>query len=270
LVVLLKKFVIIENMKAYYENKRELDEIVHIVSPCCLINAHFHNNLEIFVVNKGEYKITCNGKSSIVSDGQIVVFDSYDIHSYDQRLCRQEQCDDFVLVIPYEYLGQFNALRKNKRIANNVLSDKELCEKLKEVVYYHLNSAQSQEVKSACIQLVLSYIKEKLCFVDDEFVEGKAVRKILDVIHLNYKSGITAGEICLELGYSNAYVSRTFAKYLKQSIPTYINRLRLDCVEELLRENNTIKISDAILEAGFKSFQSYYRNKKRIEKGNFD
>lgn len=32
-------------MKAYCENKRELDEIVHIVSPCYLINTHFHNNL---------------------------------------------------------------------------------------------------------------------------------------------------------------------------------------------------------------------------------
>jgi hypothetical protein len=48
-------------MEAYYEYERESNLKFDIVSPCHLIGAHFHSNLEVFLVKSGAYQITKNG-----------------------------------------------------------------------------------------------------------------------------------------------------------------------------------------------------------------
>ena len=45
----------------------------------------------MFLVKSGKYVITKNGKTIEVGAGEIAVFDSYDVHSYDKKL--EEQND---------------------------------------------------------------------------------------------------------------------------------------------------------------------------------
>ncbi|MBQ9756325.1 MAG: helix-turn-helix domain-containing protein, partial [Clostridia bacterium] len=79
----------------------------------------------------------------------------------------------------------------------------------------------------------------------------------------NFRSEITLSGLAKEFGYSVEHVSRVFHKYLKTGIPEYVNGLRLNCVEQLVKAHPEKKITEIIFDSGFNSIQSYYRNKAR-------
>lgn len=248
-------------MEAFYEYERESNLKFEIGSPCTIIDAHFHSNMEVFLVKKGKYVITKNGNTQTISDGEIAVFDSYDVHSYDQKL--QEQTQNMVLIIPHRYLENFNAKRQNKHIKNYIIKDEKLLNELYSFSLDWLKNRKEEHVLFAGVQMFLSLLYNSLEFEDLDFSEGQAIRKILNYVHQNFRFGITAKDVCKNLGYSNAYVSRVFHKYLKQSMPEYVNDMRLDYVKKELEKDRDKKVGQIILEAGFKSIQSYYRNKSR-------
>ena len=250
-------------MEAFYEYERESNLKFDIVSPCHLISAHFHSNLEVFLVKSGAYQITKNGITEVINAGEIAVFDSYDVHSYDKKLTEKTQ--DAVVLIPYRYLERFNTLRQNKHVKSFIIKDKALLEKLYDFMTRWLNKSDSEHVVSASAQMFLALLYESLEFENTAFNEGETIRKILNFVHQNFRNGITATDVALNLGYSGAYVSRLFHKYLKESMPKYLNDMRLNYVENEIAKANGKKISQIILDAGFKSVQSYYRNKSRKE-----
>lgn len=265
MLVLLSFFDIIDNMEAYFEYEREHNLKFDIVSPCCIIGAHFHSNLEVFLVKKGKYKITKNGVTETISAGEIAVFDSYDVHSYDQRI--EKENEDSAIIIPHRYLEKFNSLRQNKHIKTFIIKDEQLLNRLYSFTEEWLKNSSQEHVTFAGAQMFLALLYNSLEFENATFSDGQAIRKILSFIHQNFNQGITAKDVSNSLGYSLAYVSRLFHKYLKESIPRYLNDLRLNYVKNELEKSSDKKISQIILDAGFKSIQSYYRNKERKEKG---
>ncbi len=250
-------------MKAYYEYEREHNLKFDIVSPCCLIGAHFHSNLEVFLVKSGEYQITKNGVTEIISAGEIAVFDSYDVHSYDKQL--QEQTENAAIIIPHRYLEKFNSLRQNKHIKTFVIKNEKLLNELYSFTKDWLKGRAQEHIIFAGAQMFLALLYGSLEFENTTFSDGEAIRKVLTYIHQNFNQGITAKDVSKSLGYSGAYVSRLFHKYLKESIPKYLNDMRLNYVKGEIEKANGKKIGQIILDAGFKSVQSYYRNKARKE-----
>lgn len=78
----------------------------------------------------------------------------------------------------------------------------------------------------------------------------------------NLDKDLTLSKISKALGYSSAHVSRTFKKYVNSSIPNFVNKLRLERVDKLLKKKN-VKKTEAIYSAGFNSYQTYYRIKSK-------
>ena len=250
-------------MDAYYEHERESNLKFDIVSPCHIIGAHFHSNIEVFLVKSGAYQITKNGVTKVINAGEIAVFDSYDVHSYDKKLT--DTAEDAVVLIPYRYLEHFNTLRQNMHVRTFIIKNKILLERLYDFMLGWLRKEEREHVVNSGAQMFLSLLFDSLEFENIAFNEGETIRKILNFVHQNFRNGITATDVALDLGYSNAYVSRLFHKYLKESMPKYLNDMRLNYVEREIAKANGKKISQIILDAGFKSVQSYYRNKSRKE-----
>ena len=249
-------------MKAYYEKNREQEGKLIVVKPCYLIKAHFHNNLEVFVVKSGNYQITYNGTVQNVSSGQVAFFDSYDVHSYDKKISDGENC---VVLIPYKYIERFNILRNSKHVKNSVITNYNLAKKLYFIVENVFLKESKEEILQAGAELFLSYLYGAFEFGGKDFADGEAIIKILDYIYNNFKTGITVKTIAKSLGYSTEHVSRVFHKYLSVGLPKFINDLRLDYIENELMLSDKKKITDLIFEAGFKSVQSYYRSKSLHE-----
>lgn len=251
-------------MKAYYEKFQEESQNIRVYRNVSHVYApHFHNNMEIFIVDRGHYTVTRNDTDYDVTDGAICVFDSYDIHSYNVKLSEGE--NDCVLIIPTRYLSPVKNV-KGKCIKNPVIYDKTLCEKLLNIVDEYLNDKGSSLVNVAGVNLLLTLISEKLEYEDEKSKnEDVTIRKILTYIYENFTADIPLTTIAKELGYTPEHLSRVFHKYIEMSVPNYINNLRVEQVEKLKKTRPDKSLNDCIFEAGFNSIQTYYRHKKQYE-----
>ncbi len=250
-------------MRAFYEKIQEESitikkyrNTLHVFPP------HFHNNVEIFIVKRGRYKVSRNNNEYEVIDNTICVFDSYDIHGYTSRL--EDDFDDCVIIVPTKFI--LPSVKTGKIIANPLITDSVLCDKILSLADEYINEHNSIEVKTAVINLILTLINEKLQFVENQAKNDDiTMRKILNYIYDNFAKDVSLVQIAKELGYTAEHLSRVFHKYIQMSIPSYINRLRVEYVEKLKTKPNS-KLSNCIYEAGFNSIQTYYRARKQYDK----
>ena len=251
-------------MNIFYENDQDNRKSIHLKrGKNFLFPAHFHKKLELFLLKKGSVEISSNGKSYELTPGFIAFFNSYDMHSYNKETT---DIDAYCLIIPTEYASRFCERNKNKALGSPVIYDPALCEEIFSLVHSYLDKEKGVEVQKSCVEFILSLIETRLLFTEGggDSETTNLVRKILVFINDNYKGDVSLGTISHKLGYSNAHVSRAFAKYVKKSLPEYVNELRY---KEVLRleKNGECKLTELIFKAGFKSLQTYYRYKKRIE-----
>lgn len=249
-------------MKSYYERTRDEDvSLIFTRNGDHTYPAHFHTNLEIFLLKKGRYLLTLNGEAHEMREGDIVVIDSFDVHAY-QQLSGE---DDAVLIFPLSHLRVFDKRRLGKRISNPFLRDAALCERLLSLADSYLGKQNSEEVRTAGGRLLLSILFEHLHFTEDKRADERAtVQKILAYLQEHFRERIGRGDIARALGYTEAHISRVFHRYLGKSLPEYLNGLRLQYVERLRREGDERPISTLAFEAGFGSEQTYYRAKRAL------
>ena len=249
-------------MKSYYEQHVEnvLNSVVQ-KSGDKTFPAHFHRNIEVFILKKGKYFVSVNDKTFEMKDGDVAIFDSYDVHSYKQI----QGGENSVVLIPFEQFSSLLETRKNMSVKNPVISDPKLCEDLL-LLARNFIATKSADVSTSATALFLSLIYDKIEWVENKTgAEFMVIRSILSFIHQNFKADITRKSIAHALGYNQSYVSRIFHHYIKTGIPEYINRLRYDFVEK--QKNSTDKsITDLIFLAGFGSNKTYYRYKKSLIK----
>lgn len=250
-------------MQAFYEKWREdADELNVSRSRKHTFAPHFHINVEIFVVRKGCHAISCNGKNYTVKDGDAVIFNSYDIHSYDTK--HTEDVDDCVLVLPLKYLSSFYGDRINKRFKDCIIHDAALVDKILMIVDEIILKTDNDVTKSAAANLILSCIAEKTSLIENvTHGENELILKILRILNDGFTGDVSLSYVSKKLGYAEEHLSRVFHKYMQTGIPSYVNKLRLEYAEELINKKGK-NVTEAIFIAGFKSTQSYYRNKKRF------
>lgn len=249
-------------MKGFYERHREELKTVYVSrGKSFRFPPHFHQNLEIFLVKKGEYVLSKNGAQFRAKQGAIVFFDSFDLHSYDE----EEECGDgIVVMLPPPYLASFNAWRGKKKIENPVLYDEALFAKLLKITD-ELFDYPNESVKKAGAELFLALLEEKLALSEPDGRENYSpFQQILDHVQRHFREDVSLTAVAHALGYTPSYVSRIFHKFAKVGFPEYVNGLRLDFVERNLPTGKPI--TDLIFEAGFKSTQTYYRQKNNAER----
>lgn len=81
---------------------------------------------------------------------------------------------------------------------------------------------------------------------------------MLIYISEHFREDITANSLASQIGYSREYVSRMFNKYMKESIPSYINKTRIRYIEEQKKISDK-SLTQIVMDAGFNHTSSYYR-----------
>ena len=253
-------------MKAFYEIHRENDSHLHVQkNKDYFFKTHFHSHLEILVVKKGSCPIDLNGQSYLLKDGDTAFFDSFDIHGYGHNLVENTQTR--LLIIPLRYANKFISLKRDMRVANPVIQDANLCQTLTSIIDDFIFPRTNNAIVTAGVELFLAVLGEKLVFQGEEQrPDHNLIKEILQYLNLNFKKDVTLPLVATKFGYTEAHVSRTFHRYVGQSIKEYVNDLRVSYVQNRLTETFGGKISELIYEAGFKSVQTYYRNLSRTKR----
>lgn len=255
-------------MKPFYENTRDDKPYSLVAKNEKFINypPHFHGVLELFIVKKGPFVCYCNGKKLTLEKDSIAIFDHFDLHyiPYNQS---HEGTFQYVMTIPSKFLTKFNNMRKNESFASNVICDAQLCDTVISLIdtYFHERSERTLE-NEAVIDLIFSQIFYKMEFVKQEKQSSDflLIKKILIYIENNFKDNVSRKEIAKNLGYTESHISRIFHQYIGYTIPHYTNILRLSYIDKNLKKKEG-SLTQLIMESGFKSLQSYYRNKKLFE-----
>lgn len=230
-----------------------------------LFPPHFHRNLEIVLAKRGSYEILINGRMYKSEGNAVIVIDSFDLHEYTKRDPDQSGAlENRIVVIPYSYVRSFREVRRGRSIADPLICDAELTQRLIALTESYIAPKGSEAVRKSAAELMLSVLAEHIEWTK-EAVKGEVelVREILSYIHENYRSNIRRSDIARMLGYTEAHISRVFHSFLSMGIPEYIAKLRLDHVENARQNGDKRSLSALIFEAGFQSQQTYYRCKRK-------
>ncbi len=251
-------------MNAFYEEQRENDRELRIIrNGNHSYRPHFHINVELLIVKRGDYRVQVNGNEYRVQSGRVLLCDSYDIHAYE-RLSEGAQDDDCVLIIPPRYLERFATYQRGRRLLTPLFCDAALCDTLLSLVDTVLTTAEGEYLTASTLDYMLSLLLEKATLTKGEENRDIAlIRRILTHINQHYRESLSLASLSSALGYSEAHLSRIFHHFMKTNVKTYINRLRLAYINQRLKDNPKADVTPLIFEAGFGSIQSYYRNRNR-------
>lgn len=231
---------------------------------------HWHRSIEIFAVFQGDIDFFINENRYHLSPGEFVLLNSNEIHS----VLAPNQNSTVVLQIP---LKAFEPYFTEEQYIHFTHSPRTQDEKVMELIgemydtYTGKKTGYGLKVLSQyymlMYMLVTKYRKEE---VDKELLHHSRQLNKLSVITTyiqdNYNQEISLEELAAVFGYSQAYLSRMFKKYVRTNYKTYLQNVRLEYArKDLLNTDDTIsRIAENHGFANCKSFTKYYREKYGI------
>lgn len=230
---------------------------------------HIHKSAEVLYVIKGQCKANVNDHSIILTDNQMAVADSYDIHSWQAI----GECVAEYFVIPYSALTDFIEAKHGKKLSSNYILDEALSLRFKAILDLirqninlhdaYINSGASVSSRMVNDGLSKAFFGMLLENIRLEYVakktSGALVSQTLEYVANNFTKPISLETISDHFGYSKYYFGKLFKQMLGYSFESYINMLRTHNVL-LLVKNSGCSVTNAILDSGFSSIPTFYRH----------
>ncbi len=247
-------------MIAEYELSRESDERLYVsLNQDGECPMHFHRKIELVYIQSGHKKIFCDDKEFLLEEDQIFVADSYSMHSYE----KSKDSKQIIIVIPNHMLRDYYLLYSDFKFKSCVLLDKDLCREMKPLFLSIAKKNPNPLINQGRIDLLMGYIINTIGLEKrEESFDNRFIEEVLAYIQENYKEEITLDSLAEHFNYSKYYFSRMFNNYLHTNITNYLSMIRLQAAIELLKAGES-NVSDAALEAGFSSIQTFYRAAKK-------
>ncbi len=239
--------------------------------------AHWHIDVEMVFVCKGSIRIGVNRESRILHQGEMAVFGSTDIHYYDSKDLNSTV---IILIFRPELVGSPGGWPENHRFEPAFMDLKRLDLPIRRSItgifysianetnhhppYYQLYV--SGKIMELCALLQRSF---PTCNHDSRKKTGKMpdVQKIhyaIQFLQDNYMNEISLEDISARSNLSPYYFSRLFARFTGMNFKEYLNRIRIEKAENLIKANRK-SIIDISFECGFNSVRTFNRTYKAIK-----
>ncbi len=214
---------------------------------------HWHNEMEIVVVDEGDFEETIDFETYHIRKGDIVLVPPCMLHSFKQfeeeKSVFRSIIFDLSIVTGNNTdacsIKYFTPFLENRYISPAVISSsKPHYEELRAIVTELLDIYSE---KKECFELKLkAKLFELFYLLFCYFFEGeenanaiksgttKSVKMILDYISANYMYPITIEELAETVNLSKHYFMRFFKKYMGMTCIEYINDYRLNIAANLL------------------------------------
>ncbi len=237
----------------------------------CYIPKHWHKEIEINLIMRGEHKYYINGKEGCSGEGELTFFNSGDIHSVD--VTNQELGTYTVtILISYDYIKNYYEDLDNVyfNIHSNIEVKDQICEIMKKINKLYLEKKPFYEINvvscinDICYLLLSQCIEEKK--LNGNILENQYLYRVklaMEYTENNYFREITLDEISKYLHLSQSYFCRYFKKATGKNYYSYLTSVRLyHSFVELTNTKNLI--SEIALNNGFPNVKSFINNFKKI------
>ena len=242
---------------SFFESIRDVSDVYSMSCPhgCNNCEPHFHRQMEILYVISGCNRVTINDESIILTDDQLAIADSFDVHSY-----KSLKDTSIRMIIPYSYLAPYIEAKNSKALSSNFILDSGIATQFKTIIMMIYDALQNQRnmvvdgLTNALLGLILAHIP----LVEANKTKKMFINEILDYINDNFKNDLTLESVAKHFSYSKYYLSRLFNKFIGFHFEEYINGIRAENVITLIKYKK-YSVTNAIMDSGFSSIPTFYR-----------
>ena len=243
--------------------------------------AHWHNDIEIIYVYKGNLRMTVNSKSRILSEGEFCICCSGDIHSYDSN---DLHCSAILIFFGTEILGtqiqwpedvMFITSFIDETILKKYGISSDFSKRIGDLlidVYGEMDEKREYYqviVRSKLLELhglIMRNVPKRLNKRGSSKTYSmlNKIQNALDFINSNYTEDITLSEVAVQAELRISQFSKLFKHMCGMSFVTYLNNVRVSKAEEMII--NTLEcITDIALGCGFNSIRNFNRTFKKLK-----
>ena len=221
--------------------------------------GNIHENIELIYVIGGKGHVLCDNILYDVKKGDVIAIDSYMMH----QVRPDEEIEIVCLIINRDFCKANNIntskLHFVQKIQNHFLN--QLFDTLMNE-YSSDNDFKQAGIKCTLLNIVLflcrNFSEEKSSIKPIPESSFHYVRMSTDYIKENLTKKLTVDEIAANVGLSKYYFLRQFKKTTGYTLVDYINIIRCEYAQELLRSGK-YKVKEVALLCGFDNF-SYFTN----------
>lgn len=246
----------------------------------CNNMPHWHIDVEMILVLEGNLKVGVNDDIKILSKGDIAVFGSTDIHYCDS--INMESKINMIIFRP-DIIGNSAGWPGNFRFDTPFLEgsiiDNISQKNYEQLVFTFLSIIDEMNGKEPFYKLCVRGKLTELCalllrYVPVSNIENKSkvkrlpdinsIKHAMEFIESNYPNDISLETISEEAHFSTYYFSKLFKKYTGTNFITYLNWVRIEHAEFLIKTTSK-SITDISFECGFNSVRTFNRTFKKIK-----
>lgn len=227
-----------------------------------IIDAHWHEWLEIIYVIEGVMVLECENEFIEVNSGEVAVVGSQTLHKIKgEKGTYRFQCLHINngLIIQNANIDIFlNHIHKIKNL-------KVFLEYFSKVIsLMHREEVASMIKYKAYVLLLLSIcMDESNESHNRNAVYSDSFTQMLFFINTKYKEQLSLKELSKKYDYTPQYISYLFNKYLGATFHTYLTKIRLDRAKFMLHSTEE-KIINIAYECGFPSEHSFIAQFKKV------
>lgn len=218
--------------------------------------AHFHSAIEILICEKGSIDININGNLHTLNKGEILINNSYDVHSYSSN----SKSIGNVIIIPKNLLKNYFTSINNRGFESNIIKNS-ICFNHLSALFSIMEYYKSLKFDNTLIITNLSQsafmIASEYLTLTDKPLSKDTMKDILFYIYNNYLDAIDLKTVSKKFGYTPNHFSYLFNSYMHINLSSFINNLRTEKSAELIK--NGASIIDAAENSGFQSLRTFYR-----------
>ena len=240
---------------ANYESEGIDSELKVFIEKSLWCYAHFHPRIEVLYVTNGKIKVTINDYEKILSEDNIAISLSYDIHIYDKNPDSRQT----LLMIPPEMVFDYYDFFENSRFNTSFLTDKDKARLIKPLIYKIIENKDEKYLAKGYTTALFGTLIKEIGLTDEQSHKNEPLlKRIIYYIEENYSEKITLVDLASHFGFSKNYMSHIFNTRVGTGFTTYINSVRLRHAYDDIKSHRG-SITEICYRNGFGSLPSFYR-----------
>lgn len=236
----------------------------------CKTKLHWHKEIELIYLVKGQLNIKVNGIKKTIKDNQLFLCNSEILHVQDAE--DEDMTNRYLVVlISYDFIKNFFPLVDNFvfDLDNNIDATAKIIDCMAKLIELEENPSDLSTLEEYGEIIKICHILLGSCTIPKHHNftirtpnNFSYAKKVIEYIGIHYKEEITLDSMADFAGLSPTYFSKYFKSITGTSFSKYLNGVRLEyAIKDLITKNDSV--TEAGLNNGFPNVKSFITSCKK-------
>jgi AraC-like DNA-binding protein/quercetin dioxygenase-like cupin family protein len=255
----------------------------HIAEAKYYVSHHWHDEIEIIYVEKGDLELTIDNDIIIGNEGSFIFINPQSLHSISSIKNHTSVHSALVFslsILSYEFydICQDYYIRPltNGNLKFPTLLDFKNSSKIKDEILLIISSYEKRKtgwqlsIKASLLKMISLFVEEDKLIGELGYTNIKkqykidVIKTLLNYVHENYQNKIYIDDLSNLVNMNSQYLARFFKSFIGQTPIEYINNYRIERACALIK-NTDSRILDISLNVGFDNFSYFIKQFKKYK-----